>query len=99
MTVYVDRAVPMPGRPRTCRMIADTNAELESMVESIGIRKRRILHKLPLPYITLCKLERERAIELGAKEVTVTSMSTVLRKFNATSHPVGSRHPAPASSR
>lgn len=88
MTVYVDRATHKPGKPRTCRMVADTNSELESIVESLGIRKRRIHCELSLPYIELCKLERDRAIELGAKEVTVTSMCATLKKFN---------HPQPAA--
>lgn len=83
MPVYVDRAVFKPGKPRMCRMVADTDAELYSMVESMGIRKRRVRFDLGTPHYDLCKHEREAAVELGAVEVSCTSLSAALAKLTA----------------
>lgn len=78
MPVYIDHAIYRIGKPRVCRMAADTVEELVSMLASMGLRKSRIWKKPPFPYAQLCKIERERAIELGAIEVSRRALSNAM---------------------
>ena len=84
MTCYVDalRSYPDAGLRFTefCHLLADTRAELHAMAEQLGIPARyfqdhpwRWHHDLPAPL-------RPRAVELGAKELTMHEVGALLKR-------------------
>ncbi len=87
MTCYVDivRDYPDAGLryTRFCHLLADTREELHAMAEALGMPRRyfqdhpwRWHHDLPEPL-------RARAIELGAKEITLQEVGALLRRRRA----------------
>jgi hypothetical protein len=75
MPVYVDTPIKRLGKFRTSRMVADSESELLSMVDSLGLRKKRIQRNLPLKHVKICDTERARAIEMGAIEISSIALS------------------------
>ena len=84
MTCYVDtvRAYPDAGLrfERFCHLLADSREELHAMADELGIPRRffqdhpwRWHHDLPEPL-------RSRAVELGAREVTMHEVGALLRE-------------------
>lgn len=86
MPVYVDTPTHKPGRLRVSRMAADTLAELYLMVDTMGIRRRRISATQGIHIVELCKNERGAAIGYGAVEVPRLALTEVIRKLS-TPHP------------
>jgi Protein of unknown function (DUF4031) len=87
MTCYVDsvRAYPGAGLRYTefCHLLADTRDELHAFADQLGIPRRffqdhawRWHHDLPAPL-------RARAVELGAREVTMHEVGALLRRRRA----------------
>jgi len=87
MACYVDtvRAYPGAGLRYTefCHLLADTRDELHTLADQLGIPRRffqdhpwRWHHDLPAPL-------RERAIALGAREVTLHEVGALLRRRRA----------------
>ena len=87
MTCYVDavREYPDAGlrHTRFCHLLADTREELHELADDLGIPRRyfqdhpwRWHHDLPEPL-------RERAIALGAREVTLREVGLLLRRRKA----------------
>ena len=87
MTCYVDsiRAYPEAGLRHTefCHLLADTREELHAMAEALGIPHRffqdhpwRWHHDLPEPL-------RDRAIALGAREITMHEVGALLKARRA----------------
>lgn len=83
MACYVDAAREYPNAglrfTRFCHLLADTPDELHAMADQLGIPRRfyqdhpwRWHHDLPAHL-------RERAVELGAKELTVREVGGLLR--------------------
>ena len=87
MACYVDtvREYPDAGlrHTRFCHLLADTRAELHAMAEALGVPHRyfqdhpwRWHHDLP-------EHLRARAVELGAREVTMHEVGALLRRRKA----------------
>lgn len=87
MACYVDtvREYPEAGLrySRFCHLLADTRDELAAMAEALGVPHRyfqdhpwRWHHDLP-------EHLRARAIELGAREVTMHEVGALLRRRKA----------------
>jgi hypothetical protein len=81
---YVDtvRDYPNAGlrHSRFCHLLADTREELHTMAEALGIPHRyfqdhpwRWHHDLPEPL-------RARAVELGAREITMHEVGALLKR-------------------
>jgi hypothetical protein len=87
VTCYVDavREYPDAGlrHTRFCHLLADTREELHAMADELGIPRRyfqdhpwRWHHDLPEPL-------RPRAVELGAREVSLAEVGAILRRRKA----------------
>jgi hypothetical protein len=87
MACYVDtvRDYPLAGlrHDRFCHLLADTREELHEMAEALGVPHRffqdhpwRWHHDLPEPL-------REKALELGARELTLHEVGALLRRRKA----------------
>jgi hypothetical protein len=87
MSCYVDalKSYPDAGLRYTefCHLLADTREELHEIAEELGIPARyfqdhpwRWHHDLPAPL-------RPRAIELGAKELTMHEVGALLKQRKA----------------
>jgi hypothetical protein len=85
---YVDtvRAYPDAGlrHTRFCHLLADTREELQAMADQLGVPARffqdhpwRWHHDLPEPL-------RDRAIALGAREITLHEVGALLKARRAT---------------
>jgi hypothetical protein len=83
MACYVDTVRSYPGKglryTEFCHLLADTRDELHAMADALGIPRRffqdhpwRWHHDLP-------EHLRERAVELGAREVTLHQVGELLR--------------------
>lgn len=94
MACYVDavRHYPDAGLryTRFCHLLADTRDELHDMADALGIPRRffqdhpwRWHHDLP-------EHLRGRAVELGAVEVTMQEVGTLLRRRRASASAVSS---------
>ena len=87
MACYVDavREYPDAGlrHSRFCHLLADTREELHAMADALGVPSRyfqdhpwRWHHDLPAPL-------RARAVELGAKELTMHEVGALLKRRRA----------------
>ena len=87
MACYVDtvRAYPTAGlrHTRFCHLLADTREELHALAEELGVPSRflqdhpwRWHHDLPEPL-------RDRAIALGAREITMHEVGALLKARRA----------------
>jgi hypothetical protein len=87
MACYVDAVRSYPGSglrfTRFCHLLADTREELHAMADALGIPPRffqdhpwRWHHDLP-------EHLRERAVELGAREVTLREVGSLLKARRA----------------
>ena len=93
MTCYVDTVREYPDAGLRfiayCHLLADTRDELHAMADELGIPRRyfqdhpwRWHHDLPAPL-------RSRAVELGAREVTMHEVGALLRQRRAAVRPGG----------
>jgi Protein of unknown function (DUF4031) len=87
VTCYVDTVRSYPGAglryTRFCHLLADTPDELHAMADALGIPRRfyqdhpwRWHHDLP-------EHLRERAVELGAQELTLREVGALLARRKA----------------
>jgi hypothetical protein len=83
--VYVDALQhwgwKLRGRSvESCHMLADTEAELHDMAYAIGMKRTwfQAPPKTAFPHYDLTASRRERAVQLGAKEVTRGELREVL---------------------
>lgn len=81
MTVYVDSMKARLGRMIMCHMLADTDDELHTMAEQLGI-KRKWHQKpgTPHSHYDICKAKRAKALELGAVEVNNRQLVSLIKK-------------------
>ena len=71
MTVYVDDMKAKYRRMTMCHMIADTREELLDMADRIGVARKWIQAQgTPMEHFDVCIKMRQRAVALGAVEVT-----------------------------
>ena len=80
MAVYVDNMRAGFGRMVMCHMVADTTAELLTMADAIGVR-RKWLQKAGTHYehFDICLSKRNLAVQLGAVELTMRELAYMLR--------------------
>lgn len=77
MAVYVDDFRARHGRLVLCHMLADTEAELHAMADSIGVARR--WHQGD--HYDICLSKRAEAVRLGAVEVTRREMARIRRRL------------------
>lgn len=81
MSVYVDDMFASLGRMKMCHMIADTSEELHEMAQKIGVARRWVQHPgTPTEHYDVCKEKRERAVRLGAEEITLRQIAQKIRE-------------------
>lgn len=85
MTVYVDDMHKTPmgryGRMKMCHMIADTEEELHQMADKLGINRKWYQGppKTINPHYDICSSKRAKAVQLGAKEITMREGVKILQ--------------------
>lgn len=70
MAVYVDNMDAGYGRMKMCHMFADSDAELLSMADRIGVQRK--WHQYPgtiKSHFDICLSKKAMAIQLGAAEI------------------------------
>lgn len=82
MAVYIDDAMIPFGRMRMCHMMADTPAELHSMAATIGMR-RSWFQGARRPHYDIPMFRRDKAVALGAVQVTQRQMVVIARRIAA----------------
>jgi uncharacterized protein DUF4031 len=86
MTVYVDDMWRFPmgqlGRMKMSHMIGDTDEELHAFAQQLGLKREWFQHG---DHYDVSKGVRGRAIELGARAITVRQLSAMamLRRYGA----------------
>lgn len=76
MSVYVDNMEVSFGRMKMSHMIADTTEELLAMADKIGVQRKWIQYKGTYSeHFDICLSKKKKAIELGAKEITMRDLS------------------------
>ena len=75
MTVYVDNMRAAYGRMVMCHMIADTEAELHTMADRIGVARRWYQGD----HYDICLAKRALAVKDGAREVSQRELCKLLR--------------------
>jgi hypothetical protein len=80
VTVYVDDAFIPYGRMKMCHMIADTTEELLRMADRINVDRRHIQKQgTANEHFDVSKARRERAVYLGAKEISTRELVDRIR--------------------
>lgn len=88
MAVYVDPIFEMTPKgaqarrcgKRWCHMFADTLDELHEMAAAVGMKRAWFQNHPSLPHYDLVPSRRQRAVALGAQEVTRREMSEFMRQ-------------------
>lgn len=81
MPVYVDDMSAAYGRMKMCHMIADSREELDAMADAIGVSRRWIQHQGTWrEHYDVCLSKRQKAVQLGAVEVTSRALVMRLRE-------------------
>jgi hypothetical protein len=79
MTVYVDDMYRFPmgqfGRLKMSHMIADTDDELHSMADRIGVARRWFQNLGSGPHYDIAMTKRELALQHGARAVTLRQLA------------------------
>ncbi|MDP9118477.1 MAG: DUF4031 domain-containing protein [Actinomycetota bacterium] len=87
MTCYVDTVRSYPGKglrfSEFCHLLADTPAELHAMADALGIPRRFYQDHLWRWHHDLPEHLRARAVELGAREITMHEVGALLRERRA----------------
>ena len=86
MTVYVDDMKAKYGRMVMCHMIADTDEELHSMAEKIGIARKwwQSPEKTSGSHYDIALSKRAIAVRLGAVEITWRQCGAMNRRRRLT---------------
>lgn len=67
--VYIGTRKYKYGRMLMSHMAADTLEELHEMADLIGVNRKHFQDKPGKPHYDICQKMKQKAIELGAKEV------------------------------
>ena len=67
--VYIGNREYKYGRMIMSHMAADTLEELHQMAKAIGVSKRHFQNLNGKPHYDICKQNKQKAMNLGAKEV------------------------------
>lgn len=80
MSVYVDPLIDYGWRlGPSCHMFADTLEELHDMAKRIGMKRAWFQDKETLPHYDLVKSRRDKAVALGAVEVSIRVTAEAIR--------------------
>lgn len=79
MTVYVDDMRASFGRYIMCHMIADSEAELHAMADTIGVARKWYQGD----HYDIARSKRARAVEAGAVEITLREAEIMMRERRA----------------
>ena len=80
MSVYVDDMKASFGRMKMCHMVADTTSELLVMADAIGVQRKWIQDAgSNREHFDIAQSKRRRAIELGARPVSLRELALLLR--------------------
>lgn len=81
MSIYVDDMKAPFGNMLMCHLIADTHEELVAMADKIGVAQKWLqnpgTHK---EHFDICLSKRAKAIQLGATELTVRELATLVNQ-------------------
>lgn len=80
MGVYVDDMKAGYGRMIMCHMIADTDTELHTMADKIGVaRKWHQKSETPHSHYDICKAKRALAVQFGAIEIDRRKLAEIIQ--------------------
>jgi hypothetical protein len=82
VSVYVDDMRAGYGRMVMCHMVADTEAELHEMADSIGVDRKwyQYPHKSRYPHYDIALSKRALAVAAGAKEIRWRDSPEICRR-------------------
>lgn len=81
MAVYVDDMKAAYGRMVMCHMLADTDEELHTMADQIGVaRKWHQKAGTPHSHYDICMSKRAKAVQLGAIEVGRSELGAIIKQ-------------------
>lgn len=90
--VYIDSFNAPFGRMLMCHMVADTTEELLAMVDKIGVARKWIQNPgEPTEHFDICLSKKKKALECGAKEVTLREMATIWANKKSNDRQEGSK--------
>lgn len=78
MSVYVDEARWPYGKMIMCHLLADTPAELLTMVNRIGVQTKWFQNKASAPHFDIARTKRQLAIAAGAIEIDRQQLAEIL---------------------
>lgn len=85
MTVYVDNMRAQYGRMVMCHMVADSEDELLSMADRIGVARRWHQYPgTPKSHFDIALSKRRLAIEQGAVEISSRELGLMIKGRRAT---------------
>lgn len=81
MAVYIDKMNAKYRNMIMCHMLADTEQELVNMAKSIGVDPKWMQYKGTYKaHFDICLSKKEKALKLGAIEITHGQLRALLRK-------------------
>lgn len=80
--VYIGTREYSLGRMIMSHMAADTLEELHQMADFIGVDRRHFQDKPGKPHYDICKQNKQKAIEAGAKLVSDKEIVKFFNKIN-----------------
>ena len=90
MAVYVDNMKAKFGRMIMCHMVADTEQELAEMAKAIGVNLKWWQYKgKKKSHFDICLAMREKAVKLGAVEITVSDLGCMMWTRDNPNKPFG----------
>lgn len=89
MACYVDDYRAPLGRMKMSHLLADTPAELLTMVDAIGVPRRYIQHAgTSREHFDVAEVKRKAAIARGARPVSSRQLVEIMRRKRAEGLPV-----------
>lgn len=79
MSVYVDSMNYPYGRMIMCHMLADTEQELHSMADKIGVKRKWFQSKSSYPHYDICLSKKKLAIKFGAVEKSTKEIIQMMK--------------------
>lgn len=84
MAVYVDDMQARYGRMVMCHMLADTDDELLTMADRIGVARRwHQKNGTPHSHYDICKAKRALAVEFGAVQIGRRELAEIIQRKRA----------------
>lgn len=86
MTVYVDDMNRKYGRLKLSHMVVDSEWELHEMADAIGVDHRWFQNDNSRsgPHYDVCMKMKAKAIELGAVQVSMRELSSMIKRRRET---------------